>query len=248
MTKPITLPGALKLAEVCEATWPPASQKALGAWVIREGKGGGNRVSAATEAWPVTDVDLPVAEKAMRALGQVPLFQIREGDDKLDALLEAHGYTVRDPVNLWAVATAKLAAAPLPRATAYTMWPPLELARDIWTDGGIGDARQAVMERASCEKTALLARSGDHPAGAAFAGIHDGVAMMHALFVKPQMRRQGVGGLMIRAAAKWALGHGAQVLGMVVTQGNHAANPLYADLGMTRVGHYHYRVHPDASV
>ena len=246
MNKPIPLPGALKLAEVCEATWPPASQKAMGAWVIRDGKGGGNRVSAATEAWPVTDADLPVAEKAMRALGQEPLFQIREGDDKLDALLATHRYTVRDPVNLWAAATSKLSEAPIPRATIYTMWPPLELVRDIWTEGGVGEARQAVMERATCEKTALLARNGDHPAGAAFAGIHDGVAMVHALFVKPQVRRQGVGGMLIRAAAKWALGHGAETIGLIVTQGNHAANPLYADLGLTRVGHYHYRIHPDA--
>ena len=52
MNKPIALPGTQKLAEVCEATWPPASRKALGAWVIRDGKGGGNRVSAATEACP----------------------------------------------------------------------------------------------------------------------------------------------------------------------------------------------------
>ena len=59
MTKPIRLPNAAKLAEVCEATWPPASHRALGAWTIREGRGGGNRVSAATEAWPVTDAELP---------------------------------------------------------------------------------------------------------------------------------------------------------------------------------------------
>lgn len=245
MTKPIPLPGAAKLAEVCEATWPPASKKALGAWTIRDGRGGGNRVSAATEAWPVTDADLPVAERAMKALGQVPLFQIREGDDKLDSLLESHGYLVRDPVNLWAIATAPLADVQFPRATIYTMWPPLELVRDIWTDGGIGEARQAVMERATCEKTAILARGGDHPAGVAFAAIHERVAMVHALYVKPSMRRQGVGGMIIRAAAKWALNRGAETLGLMVTQGNHAANPLYADLGMTRVGHYHYRVHPE---
>ena len=248
MNKPIALPGTQKLAEVCEATWPPASRKALGAWVIRDGKGGGNRVSAATEAWPVTDADLPIAENAMRALGQDPLFQIREGDDRLDRLLEAHGYRVRDPVNLWAKATAELAAAPIPRATIYTMWPPLELVRDIWTAGGVSAARQAVMERATCEKTALLARNGDHPAGAAFAGIHDGVAMVHALYVKLQERRQGIGGMLIRAAAKWAQGHGAETLGLIVTQGNHAANPLGGGGGMSRVGHYHYRVHPDVPV
>lgn len=242
MTRPLHLPDAAKLTEVCEATWPPAGRTALGAWIIRDGQGGGNRVSAATEAWPVTDADLPVAEKAMAALGQAPLFQIREGDSKLDALLESHGYVVRDPVNLWAAAAAELAAAPIPKGTVYTMWPPLELVRDIWNDGGVGEARQAVMARADCAKTAILARAGDHPGGAAYAAIHDGVAMVHALYVKPAMRRQGAGGMMVRAAAKWALGHGADVISMFATQGNHAANPLYADLGFTRVGHYHYRV------
>ena len=51
MTRPIHLPDAAKLTEVCEATWPPAAKTALGAWIIRDGQGGGNRVSAATEAW-----------------------------------------------------------------------------------------------------------------------------------------------------------------------------------------------------
>lgn len=245
MTKPVRLPDAAKLAEVCEATWPPASHAHLGAWTIREGKGGGNRVSAATEAWPVTDADLPVAEAAMKKLGQEPLFQIRQGEERLDSLLESHGYTVRDPVNLWAISTAELAHEPIPRGTVYTMWPPLQLVRDIWADGGVGAARQAVMERADCEKTAILARIGDYPGGAGYAGIHDGVAMVHALYVRPSMRRQGAASMMLRAAAKWALNHGVEVMGLIVTQGNHAANPLYAELGMTRVGHYHYRVRAD---
>jgi len=245
MTKPLTLPDAAKLSEACEATWPPAARKHLGAWTIRDGQGGGNRVSAATEDWPVTDADLPAAEAAMRALGQAPLFQIREHEEKLDALLEAHGYVVRDPVNLWAIPVADLTREPIARASAYTMWPPLELAREIWQDGGIGAARQAVMERASCPKTAILARVGDYPGGAAYAGIHDGIAMLHAIHVLPAQRRQGAGRLLLRAAAKWAEARGAEVLSLIVTQGNHAANPLYASMGMTRVGHYHYRVHPE---
>jgi GNAT superfamily N-acetyltransferase len=183
----------------------------------------------------------------MQALGQERLFQVRAGEDKLDALLEEHGYVVRDPVNIWAVDVAKLTAEPIPPASAYTMWPPLELVRDLWEDGGIGAARQAVMERASCEKTALLARVGDYPGGAAYAGIHDGIAMVHALHVLPAQRRQGAGTLLLRAAAKWAQNHGASTLSLIVTQGNHAANPLYAALGMSIVGHYHYRVRPEGN-
>ena len=245
MTKRIRLPDAAKLAEVCEATWPPAGRQHLGAWTIREGRGGGNRVSAATEAWPVTDADLPVAEAAMRALGQDPLFQIRQGEERLDGLLESHGYTVRDPVNLWAIPTVELAQAPIPRGAVYTMWPPLQLVVDIWNDGGVGADRQAVMARADCPKTAILARVGDHPGGAGYAGVHDGVAMVHALYVRTSMRRQGAATLMLRAAARWARANGAEVMALIVTQGNHAANPLYAEIGMTRVGHYHYRVRTD---
>jgi GNAT superfamily N-acetyltransferase len=245
MTKPLHLPDAAALIEVCEATWPPATRQHLGAWTIRDGQGGGSRVSAATEEWPVTDADLPAAETAMRALGQERLFQVRGGEQKLDALLEEHGYVMRDPVNIWAIDVARLTGEPIPRATAYTMWPPLELVREIWADGGVGEARQAVMERATCEKTAILARVGDYPGGAAYVGLHQGVAMVHALYVLPAQRRQGAGQLLIRAAAKWAQGHGAQVLSLIVTQGNHAANPLYTAMGMTLVGHYHYRVRPE---
>lgn len=245
MNKPLHLPDASTLIDACEATWPPAAREHLGAWTIRDGQGGGNRVSAATEDWPVTDADLAAAEDAMLALGQERLFQIRAGEDKLDALLEDHGYVVRDPVNIWAIDVAALTEEPIPTATAYTMWPPLELVREIWADGGIGDARQAIMERAQCEKAAILVRMLDQPGGAAYIGLHDGVAMMHALYVLPDQRRQGAAQLLIRAGAKWAQGHGAKVLSLIVTQGNHAANPLYANMGFTLMGHYHYRVRPE---
>lgn len=247
MTKPLPLPDAATVIEVCEATWPPAARQHLGAWTIRDGQGGGQRASAATEDWPVTDADLSAAETAMLALGQERLFQIRAGEDKLDTLLEDHGYILRDPVNIWAIDVTRLTGEPIPPATAYTMWPPLELVREIWEEGGVGAARQAVMQRAACEKTAILVRIGDHPGGAAFVGLHEGVAMVHALHVLPAQRRQGAGRLLIHAAAKWAQGQGARVLSLIVTQSNHEANPLYANLGMTIVGHYHYRVRPEGT-
>lgn len=243
MTKPIPLPGPAELFEVNEATWPAASRQHLGAWIIREGQGGGKRVSAATEDWPVTDADLPAAERAMRALGQNPLFMIRPGEDKLDALLEAHRYSVIDPVNLYAMPVAELLAGPaIAPGTVFTMWPPLELAREIWAEGGVGPERVAVMERATTPKAAILVRVGDHPGGVGYVALHDGIAMVHALHVVPEQRRRGAATIMLRAAAKWAAENGADVLSLNVTQGNHAANPLYATLGMRLVGHYHYRV------
>jgi GNAT superfamily N-acetyltransferase len=99
----------------------------------------------------------------------------------------------------------------------------------------------AVMDRAPDPKAAILVRVGDNPGGVGFVGVHDGIAMLHAMHVLPEHRRKGAATLILRKAARWAAENGADVLGLIVTQGNHAANPLYVSLGMRLVGHYHYR-------
>ncbi len=241
------LPDAVKLMEVCEATWPPASAAKHGAWTIREGQGGGNRVSAATENWPTTEADLATAEKAMRALGQDYLFQVRDGEEALDTMLGHLGYAVTDPVNIYAISIEEMLHYKAPMVSGFQIWPPMEIMRELWRDAGIDDARQAVMERAKGPKTALFGRSDDQPAGVAYVAIHEGVAMLHALEVVPELRRLGTARNILATAAEWAAGQGATVLSLIVTQGNHAANPLYAALGMRIIGHYHYRkkINPD---
>ena len=241
MTTP-HLPTAEQLIEVCEATWPPAATHRVGAWVVRDGAGGGKRVSAATENWPTTEADLPVAEKAMRDAGMDPLFQIRAGDEHLDEMLEKHGYDIIDPVNIWVIPVAELTREQLPPVSAFAIWPMLSIMTELWEEGGINEHRRAVMDRADCPKTALLARTDDTPAGVGFVGMHDGIAMAHALHVDTKLRRMGTGQNLLKQAAKWAQEQGAEFLSLIVTQGNHAANPLYANLGMHLVGHYHYRV------
>ena len=66
--------------------------------------------------------------------------------------------------------------------------------------------------------------------------------MVHALAVRPGLRRRGVGGRMMRAAAGWARGQGAEWLGLVVTEANAGARALYESLGMVVAARYHYRV------
>lgn len=236
------LPSPETLIEVCEATWPAASTRRVGAWVLRDGQGGGKRVSAATENWPTTEADLPAAEKAMREMGQDPLFQIRAGDEHLDDMLEQHGYDRVDEVNIWVVPVSSLTNETPPPVSAFCIWPKLAVMQELWERGDIGADRQAVMDRADCPKTGLLARTDDTPAGVGFVGIHDGIAMVHALHVEENLRRMGTAQNLLRQAAIWADEQGAKFLSLIVTQGNHAANPLYANLGMHLVGHYHYRM------
>lgn len=226
-----------------DGTWPAAAKTQVGAFVIRDGQGGGKRASAATTDGPVTDTDIVAAEAAMYALDQQPLFMIRSGDSVLDAVLEGRGYDLVDPTNGYAIPTAGLTDIPIPRVTAFTIWEPLAIMVEIWAKGGIGPERLDVMARAQT-KTGILARWNEQPAGVAFAAIHDGIAMVHAVEVLAHQRRQGVAQWMMRRAAFWAAENGAETMAVLTTAANGSANPLYQQLGFTSVGGYHYRIRP----
>lgn len=239
------MPDAAKLYQVIDGTWPAAAATRKGPWLIRDGQGGGQRVSATIAIDAFDASDLPLAEAEMQALGQPRLFQIRDGDEKLDKILGEHGYQIVDPVNLWVSPVAEVASEFPPPVTAFSVWEPLAIQIDIWAKGGIGPGRIAVMERAAGPKTSLLGRLNDSPAGTAFVALHDGIAMLHALEVLPSQRKQGMARWFMRLAAFWAQDNGASHLSVVCTQANAAANGLYSSLGMTLVGQYHYRRHQE---
>jgi ribosomal protein S18 acetylase RimI-like enzyme len=225
------------LAEVMESTWPPASHRSLGSFLLRDGAGGGKRVSAASCEGDFAKADLDAVETAMAE----PLMLIRETDATLDAALDARGWRVVDPVVAYAAPVATL-TADLPPLATFAHWPPLEIARALWAEGGIGPARIAVMDRVQGPKAALLARTGDRPSGVAFVACHGTDAMLHALEVHPDQRRKGTGQSLLHAAANWAASEGATRLSLVVTRQNVAARALYDRLGMRVVGQYHYRM------
>jgi GNAT superfamily N-acetyltransferase len=224
-----------------EATWPAQRRLAVGGFTLREGGGGGRRVSSATCDGDWSDDQLDQAEAAMTGLGQPLQFMIRPGDERLDAGLSQRGYSVVDPTVFYVAPIAAFAPAPDPM-TAFPHWPPLAITQTLWAEAGIGPARLAVMHRAPAPRAALLGRSGDRPAGVAFVALHDGTAMLHALAVPEPMRRAGVGRNLLRRAAVWAGENGANSLGLAVTATNEPARALYASLGMQAVGQYHYRV------
>lgn len=228
-------------AEVVDGTWPAASYQQSGPFKLRQGQGGGSRVSAASAIGPVSEVDIDAAEQAMLAMGQKRIFCLRPGDEALDAQLAARGYQVLDPVNIYVCPVSKLTDRPIPLVTVFQIWEPLAIMREIWATGGIGPERVAIMERASGPKTSLLLRHSDQPCGAAFVAMHKDIAMLHALEILPDHRRQGMGEWTMRAAAIWARDNGAQTLSVICTKANQGANGLYRALGMEIEGEYHYR-------
>ncbi|MGH1463831.1 MAG: GNAT family N-acetyltransferase [Cognatishimia sp.] len=240
----MTLPNIKTLYQVAEATWPPAAHMSAHGFTLRDGQGGGKRVSAATLNADLALADIDAAAQAMRQMGQTPLFQLRDGEDALDAQLAQRGYQLIDPVNIYAAAASDIATELPPRTIAIPAWEPLKIMEEIWMTGGIDRSRIDVMHRAVGPKTGFLSRFNDKPAGAAFAAMQDGVTMLHALEILPAHRRNGLARWALRRAAYWTLDNGGHTLCVICTQENTAANKLYESLGMALSGQYHYRIKP----
>jgi len=213
------------------ATWPAAATRDLGPVRLRDGAGGGSRVSAATFEAPWCPGDITAAETAMRAEGRAPLFMLRRGEEALDAEMAARGYEVMDPTLILAAPLATLDTCP-----PATSWPPDPAQRALWASGGIGPERLAAMERAPSPKTVLHLAD-----GCAFVAVHAGTAMLHALEVAPQARRRGTGRVLMAMAADWAREAGASMLALAVTRANAPARALYEQLGFAEIASYHYR-------
>jgi GNAT superfamily N-acetyltransferase len=225
----VTRPDAAKLFRVLEATWRPAATRESAGWVLREGNGGGKRASAGT------------AGPAARACDAPRLVQIRPWDICLDAELGELGYCVIDETVLY-ISTVAALRGTIPHGTAYWSSDRLAIMEEIWAAGGIGPGRLAVMDRALQPKTGLICRVADRAAGVGFAAIAEGVVMVHAIEVLPDLRRKGAGRLLMRAAANWAGRRNVEWLALAVTAANTAARSLYEGLGMAEVARYHYRV------
>ncbi len=234
-------PDIFDLYDVIDATWPAASYQTHGHWTIREGAGGGSRVSAATHD-KTSHFDLDQAIDAMKALGQTPIFMIRHGQVALDLELANRGFVIKDPVNLY-VAPIELIATERPKAaTQFVVFPPVAVQKDIWAEGGIGQARLDIMDRAQCPKATFLGRLEERAAATGYVGVSNGVAMLHALETRSQFRRRGIARAMMRSMGYWARENGAEHFSLLVTQANIGANALYSSLGMEIAGQYHYRV------
>lgn len=237
--------GAMDLFAVLDATWPGAELAQAGGFTVRRGAGGGRRVSAARASgeWSEADIDATMAQQA--TWDQSPLFQVVDGDTALAEALTARGMQPCEATILMVAPIAALNDKPVPPVTAFCIWPPMAIQRDLWAQGGIGPDRLAVMDRARAPKTAVLGRVDDRAGGTAFVALHKGVAMIHSVEVAPDHRRKGMGEWIMRGAALWAADQGATHFALAVSRANDGAIALYEKLGFSQAGGYSYYALPD---
>lgn len=232
------------LVAAFEATWPAAETRCCGNLLVGRGLGGGGRVSAAVAVGPWSAADIDAAEAQHRDWGQPSLFRVWDDEARLMDAVAERGYRVQTPTLVMAAPVAVLTDRTLPPVTAFTIWPPMAIQRQIWVAGDIDPARQAVMARAPHPKTALLGRIRDRAAGAGFVACLGDVAMVHAVEVLAGFRRQGLAGWMMRQAAFWAAEQGATRVGLAVSLANTVAQATYDRLGFDIVGGYAYYARP----
>ena len=225
-----------------ETCWPPLNKKNIGPWVIREGAGGGNRVSSTTANDFFRKEDIFIAENHMQLLNQKNIFQIREKDLELDNILDRLGYSLVDKTVVYGSKIAKMSSPCVPPMTAFNIWPPLRIMKDIWEIGGTTDSRISVMERCKVRKTAILGRIENKAAGCAFISEYKGIAILQALFVLPSYRRKGLARFLISESVKWVSYAESAYLAIMTDKYNKEARGLYDSLGMKIIDKYHYRV------
>lgn len=228
-------------AHAFRSTWPAAETLHLhGFDVPRSPKSGGGRVTAARSNGPWTVGDIEAAAAQQTRLGQDQLFSVWDADTQLSDALTLAGFQATNPTCVMATAVAGLADAPLPRMKAFACWPPLAMQVELWADTGIDATRQAVMDRVALPKAALLGRARDRAAGIGFVAVDGPVAMVHALAVLPDFRRQGVAKWMLQLAARFARDNGADSIALAVARQNTGAVALYEKLGFREVAGYWY--------
>lgn len=232
-------PDANLLFSAFEATWPAAEIVEKDGWRLRRGEGGGRRVSFATRIADGARID--AAEAAMEAWGQRPLFQIREGDEALDAELDAAGYARMDEATFYAHETSALRDDKPETARIVRGGAPIAMIEEIWAKGGVGPERLAVMARVTGPKCYMIGRTGDRPAAVAFVAVEGDIALVHAMETLERARRRGAARMLMSGAARFAEENGARVLALAVTDRNVAASGLYRGLGMVAAGRCHYR-------
>jgi len=237
----VSLPPLSRLFQAMDATWTPKAIHKVGPWLVREDPGGGQRVAATTATREVNVADIAAAETAMRDLGQTCLFSLTTTDAALDVMLQDRGYEIVDPVLMIA---AEISEMTLPYSKPLDAIPcalPLALQAEFWAQNGIGPGRLDVMARTKGPKAYLFSRHKDRPAGAAFVAVDDTIAMLHALCIDPNNRRQNLAARTMARAAIWAAENGANTLAVATTRENLPAQALFTSLNMSVVGNYHYR-------
>ncbi|MFG3696831.1 GNAT family N-acetyltransferase [Micromonospora sp. NPDC047620] len=250
-TRRPTAAAVVELELAADEAWPAAVRGRLGDWLLRAADGWTGR---ANSALPVGDPDRPLpaaldaVERWYADLGQPALVNTPLPlAAPVGAELDARGWGSGPPV---LVQTVPLAG--LPPAAAGS--PPVELAAapsDDWLavvagrKGGLPDAARHVLTAVGQVRFAHVYADGTLLAIGRGTVTGPGRWLgLSVIEVRPEARRQGLAGRVVRALADWGAATGASRAFLQVEQRNAPAVALYRALGFTTHHTYLTRTAP----
>ena len=238
----MTLKNNSSIFETIDLTWPAKEFLELPEWKLRKSIKGGKRVSAVTAIGKSGIPAIQFVENTLEEWCQDKLFMIKAGENSLDEALKERGYCIVDPTNIWSIPAEALSMQQIPPVTAFSIFPPLAIQREIWAANGIDASRIEIMDRVKTPKTTIFGRINAKPAASAFVAVSNKIAMVHALIVDHKFQRQGMGKHVMQKVGVWAHQQGAESVVVLCTKQNQSANNFYKILGMKVIGEYHYRL------
>jgi len=231
--------------KLLEDTWPPGKVIHFDNWTIRVSDGAGKRASAISLEGIWEEASFIKLKKFLKRLGKSEIFMIYPSGSLFEKELNKLNYQVFDKSCIFEISVSELVKSEPPPISMFSIWPPLQIQKELWNSNGVGWQRQAVMNRANRIKTSILGRWSDNPVASAFVVKSGNVAFLHALVVEQNFRRQGVARALMRHAGQWAERNKCARLMVVTTEANAAATSLYTSLEFQLVNKYHYRI-PEA--
>ncbi|MFN3743557.1 MAG: GNAT family N-acetyltransferase [Hyphomicrobiaceae bacterium] len=235
---------AIELAAV--RAWPAGETREVDGWLWRYSGGGSQRANSVSALHyrgrdvehAIDEIERLYAERGAPVRFQVG-FPISEPLD-LDARLAARGYVIHDPVT---TLVKPVEAVPLP-ADVTLGDAPSQGWMAVYLSNISADRRPfaaAILTRVPAPRVFAEVRRQGETIATALGVLHDGAVIAECVGTAAAARRQGAASAVMQAVEAWAAELGARTIGLQAVTTNMPAQGLYAALGYTAAGTYHYR-------
>jgi GNAT superfamily N-acetyltransferase len=236
------------LERACLSALPAPRHAWDGPFVIKAHLGGTGRANACSSLDPAPDPDLEArigrVEAIYRRLGLTSRFRSTPLDPPgMAAALLARGYALdKDDTIVHAGPVAPVAAADAAvrdEAGPTEAWMALIATAEYQTPTRRAEKLRNP-ELLAARGAWLVLREDGADAACLFAVADGACCGIFDLATRPEFRRRGLGGRIIRAAAHWAAGQGATTLYAQVASSNRASRALQESLGLQEAYRYRY--------
>lgn len=243
------------IERLADAAWPAAEGVPLGPWKLRATRGVTQRANsvftAGTGSVEPRDLDgmIDAAERfyAERLLPSRFHLSPYSVPFDLDAALARRGYAMVCPTEVWTASVAALVKAPAELPVEGDLVSEDSPDQD-WFDCAFDEpaakreVHEEIVRRVAPPRRFVSMLLDGEAVACGMAVSMAGYAGVFCMATRPQWRRRGFGGAVLRELTRWASERHDRWMYLQVLADNHPARSLYRRVGLSPAYSYHYRV------